>query len=215
MKVLVIGSAGSTGQRYCAILRFLHHIVEEYDINDSTFRLPKADAVIIASPTECHYVHIIQALSQGGPVLCEKPLVKSLDELFMLQDARHIDRLAMVCNWAYLPWPTVLKPESHHITYNYYNPGPRKYKIYQNMAQALLLDKGRPILNLESPILNLSVDGRPYTCRDIEMSYVRMLDEWLKGTQLWGVKEAETMLRKMRDYDLLHTSAEHFYTPAK
>jgi predicted dehydrogenase len=38
------------------------------------------DAIVIASPTDCHAEHLRLAHAAGKPVLCEKPLVRSEDE---------------------------------------------------------------------------------------------------------------------------------------
>lgn len=41
---------------------------------------PDIDAILIASPTDCHLDGLRPAIRSGKPVLCEKPLCRSLDE---------------------------------------------------------------------------------------------------------------------------------------
>lgn len=41
---------------------------------------PAIEAVVVASPDECHYRHVIMACAAGKHVLCEKPMCRTLGE---------------------------------------------------------------------------------------------------------------------------------------
>ena len=87
--ILLVGANGSMGKRYQAILKSLGERFFPFDLDtidippDSCFK-----AVIIASPTDMHSYHI-KKFGHLGPVLCEKPVCKSLTEL---EDTLHYIR---------------------------------------------------------------------------------------------------------------------------
>lgn len=54
---------------------------------DELIASPEVEAIVIASPTYCHYVDVIKALKTNKPVFCEKPLCRSWDEADAIRQA--------------------------------------------------------------------------------------------------------------------------------
>lgn len=58
-----------------------------YDNYEEMAKDPEIDAVYVASPTCCHYIHSITMLNHGKHVLCEKPVCSNRTELDLLIQA--------------------------------------------------------------------------------------------------------------------------------
>ncbi|NLA83617.1 MAG: Gfo/Idh/MocA family oxidoreductase [Clostridiales bacterium] len=59
--------------------------IPTYDTLDQFYMNNKADLVIIASPISVHKEQVITALKNGSHVLCEKPLVPTLQDAYEIQ----------------------------------------------------------------------------------------------------------------------------------
>jgi hypothetical protein len=192
MKILVIGAKGSTGKRYCAILKCLGHKVIQADIEDLVYAIP--NYCIIATPTNTH-ASILKNLVVGGAknVLIEKPAFDNFSEIEVAKKYK-ID-IRQVCNWQYIA--DMKAPGQNTIIYDYYNPGPDKYSNRENLAQLIYL-AGEFKCKLTSPVFNVSVNGSIISHRQIEMSFVKMIERWIAyPTELWGLDDVEKMLTKI------------------
>ena len=58
-----------------------------YDNYEEMAKDPEIDAVYVASPTCCHYIHSITMMNYGKHVLCEKPVCSNRKELDLLIQA--------------------------------------------------------------------------------------------------------------------------------
>lgn len=95
MKIGVLG-LGSIGSRHAHNLRCLGHEVLEYDnpkFNLTCSPNPKrnaviaeADALVIATPTPCHYRDLIDCMTAGKPTFVEKPIAATYQEWRGLRD---------------------------------------------------------------------------------------------------------------------------------
>ena len=65
------------------------------------FARHKADLSIISTPIHLHYSQCLSALKNGSHVLCEKPLVPSIDDLDSLEEKRGDKILAVGFQWCY------------------------------------------------------------------------------------------------------------------
>jgi len=72
-----------------------------YDYMPDFFANHKADLSIIATPIQFHYDQCMAAFENGSHVLCEKPLVPTLDALDRLEAARGDKMLAVGFQWCY------------------------------------------------------------------------------------------------------------------
>ncbi len=132
--VIGAGSRGSVYAAYCAQYPASLRIVGVADINTvrreqmaaqydippqyqfadwrEVFRRPKfADAVIIATPDNLHYLPAMQALAYGYDILLEKPIAQTAKECTdILHQARKYGRIVGVCHvLRYTPYFRALK----------------------------------------------------------------------------------------------------------
>jgi len=188
MKIVVVGSEGSTGRRYSHILKRMHHVIISYDINDINQRIPLSPdhRYVICSPTQFHADQCIDILTydHDATILCEKPLCM-LQDLSRLEEAQAgTDGIIhMVNNWNFL-LPD-MQPWSHVITYDYYNAG-RRNDLW-DMCQPYYLSQSHDF-QFNSHILQVAVDGVPITAAMFDHSYWLMLEDWLTfGGHGWGL----------------------------
>ena len=83
MIVAVLGCDGSIGRRHYLNVLELGHRAIGYDLGNADSRFPhehrkevldKADAIIVATPSECHLDDLRDCVALGKAVLVEKPL---------------------------------------------------------------------------------------------------------------------------------------------
>lgn len=202
MKVAIIGGLGNMGRRYAAVCRYLGCEVVKVDLGYVVS--DDFDRAIIATPTEDHASRLIsmQPIIKPlrRPVLCEKPVVRTLDDLDRIKSLYEGLPLSMVCNWKYAinsvasrhGQPVVM--EKCKIEYDCYNTG--KDGIHWDCIQLRHI-AGDLTVNYKSPVMECFVDGMQVTTRDIEESYVLMVSDWLNGGNLWGMEDIEASTKKV------------------
>lgn len=186
MKILVIGSRGSMGQRYCSILNYLGHKPIEYDIehmdHDIDFDL---DRCIIAVPTFFHtqeMVRVIMATGDLCKILVEKPMTTNDWDLTRFEP--HKNQLRQVNNWEHLP--TICPNGNNEISYNYFRAG--KENDRWDVAQPRWLTReGLLHLSFQSPIFDVEINGHHITQKDVDKSYVQMIEYWLMDAPIGGM----------------------------
>lgn len=195
MKVLVLGGLGSIGSRYMLILKHMGVACESWDMADphgyaSELTDLEFTHAIVATPTRTHYMYTRKLIEMGIPTLCEKPLSTSIDECeYLVGYAGERGASAhVVCNYNYT---LAGKLSSPHIEYDYYKTG--SDGLYWDCCQLLYLDQFASLRN-ESPWWQFVVNGYEVAYRDLEISYVKMLQDWL-GPQkkLWTLKDGTNM----------------------
>ena len=192
MKVLIIGSNGSIGKRYCAILKSLKVDYITYDNLQGSFESLKAqhdgdfDAAIICTPTEHHIEYVKGLISLRKVFLCEKPLSKFLVDC---EEVKEYKNGYVVCNYKYIA--DKYKPP-YSIFYDYYNTG--MDGILWDACQLLYLDPNCN-LSISSPKWNLVINENWIRYRELEDSYVRMLKDFVKGKyeNLWTLEDGYKM----------------------
>lgn len=188
--ILLIGSEGSIGRRYRAVLEALgipYRGKEKEDPWDFSC-ITKA---IIASPTFLHFDHASKVAAEGIPFLCEKPMCFESNLIRRLQKTTY--KGFVVNNWAQLAWNADLPSSPKKITYDFYNTG--RDGLLWDTIQLIYLAK---IYNAE-----LSVDTRSYfwdahfdqtpiPYREIEHSYAQMVSSfWYERYgALWTIEQA-------------------------
>jgi len=80
-----------------------------YNYMSEFFANHKAKLSIIATPIQFHFDQCMSAFENGSHVLCEKPLVPTLDALDRLEAARGDKMLAVGFQWCYSPVMMSLK----------------------------------------------------------------------------------------------------------
>jgi hypothetical protein len=196
MKILVAGSEGSIGQRYCAILGFLGHEVVRYDVVNS-LRIPAGcDGAIVATPDFLHIDTMLDLMNAGiTKFLCEKPIDRDPSAI---QGLKHLKAdIHCVCNWKYIQG--MHEAGQNEISYDYYNSG--KEDMRWNLCQPIYLADKFTVSN-KSPLWTVKVNGRDVSYREMENSYITMLEIWIQnlptegGYGLWTLYDAIKMTEK-------------------
>lgn len=213
MKVLVLGSKGSMGRRYCAILEYLgiHYFGidkedEKYDYNieNGIYDKHKFTHAIIATPTEYHGQTLRDFCLNIPHVLCEKPVSKQSSMIEWMRDYHpHVN---MVCNWKYAIGNP--KPGTHDIRYSNYNTG--KDGLGWDCIQLIYLARNIKI-STETPFFEcMTVDPecnceKLITLSNIENSYIQMIEHWLglngKENDLWDLNDALKATEKVLEWN--------------
>ena len=199
MRFLIIGANGSMGRRYQAILSSLGHEFDCVDINhheDSVLGLAYlCDGCIIASPTDTHlyYIHLLAPLSK--PILCEKPVSKSLEEV---TDALDICRANSTPLTMMMQYKVLTKKEDVGPSlYDYFRTGPDG--LPWDCFQIIGLAENDVQIRNQSPIWKCMINGRVLSIADMDKAYVRFLKAWIRGYRQ-SPNEILGMHQKVKNY---------------
>lgn len=209
MRVLVLGSKGSMGRRYCAILKYLQVDYVGIDKEDGDFEYnqlydvhPECTHTIIATPTATHYGVLRDVVAWGARhVLCEKPLTKdkgSIENIIKFFGP-HSD-IRMVCNYKYAFRKDV---KGWDIEYSNYNTG--KDGLGWDCIQLIYLAENIK-LSTETPFFQcmafdpVSHIGTGISLTEVEQSYITMIKHWLElggnKNDLWNLQDAKEATEK-------------------
>lgn len=90
MRIAVIGAKGKMGKLHANILESFGHDVERLDIIDGPINYDqvtlRSDAAVIATPTPYHGMPTLMFLTEGKPVLVEKPLSHKIAQAEVMVD---------------------------------------------------------------------------------------------------------------------------------
>jgi hypothetical protein len=209
VRVLIIGSEGSMGKRYQAVLKYLKtpfDCVDAIDSEDYIVQLAKESrGVIIATPTETHsyFLHLLSPLVKA-PILCEKPVCKDIDELKTIIDVCRANgtNLTMMMQYKFLDFSQMLSLEgpSHYDYFRTGNDG-----LYWDTFQTIALARGPVVVRNESPIWDCQLNGRRINFSDMDNAYISAVGEWLQnpGDDL---DELLAMHIKVKKYELEYGS---------
>jgi len=114
-----------------------------------------ADLVFISSPHFLHYKHCLAALAGGSHVLCEKPLVPTMDEFIKLEQKFTAagKTLSVAFQWCYSEIILALKARilagelGRPVFFKGLTSWPRVWKYYKrnNWAGRVTMDDGQPV----------------------------------------------------------------------
>lgn len=218
MKVLLVGSEGSIGQRYKAILNYLKVPFFTYDVKTDRRNVlyKEYSHLIVATPTYTH-LDIAQAIPKDVFALIEKPIVTKEKDLLTLEKALH-PRIFQVNQYAYIPGIN--------------GDGETYYNFFRTGSDGILFDcitliyLAKSIINLgnTSPFWQCKINGRDILYQSLEQSYVNMIKDFLgKREFLWNEENIikahkavfdlasnykKTNMIKLTDPNLLITSRE-------
>ncbi len=103
-KVAVIGASGNMGRRYAMILEQYcgcEVVRVDIDTHSKIDDLVSCDGIIIATPTDNHVEDILHYGRYQKPILCEKPISKSILKLRCLMATPDLD-LSMINQYYFL-----------------------------------------------------------------------------------------------------------------
>lgn len=184
MKVLILGSDGSMGRRYQAILGYLGVDFTAMDIQRNTAiemsnNISNVHShIIVTTPTYNHFVwlKIAQEKSYIGRILCEKPISKNIDEMFRISSWD----LDLTMMYQYIFTDKEKSLGSHHTTYDYYNHG--SDGIVWDCIQLIGIAEGPVSLREVSPIWEATINGKPIIKDSMDNAYIKFVKHWLDGT---------------------------------
>jgi hypothetical protein len=194
---LIIGSEGSMGKRYQAILKHLHEPFEKYDPKLHGSKFPddrEFKRFIIASPTDTHAMWVKKLDVYKRPILCEKPLSKDLEEV---EDILQCESpITMMMQYYMLADKQSYGPSF----YNFYHHGPDG--MVWDCFQIIALAKGEVELHETSPIWKCMINGRNIQRGHMDGAYVEFVREWIRGG-LPALGRIQLMLwhRKVKEFE--------------
>ena len=200
--IALIGSEGSMGKRYQAILRHLQFPFLVYDtcfmsLDNILAQAKRCDRIIIATPTDTHVRYLRELLPSGKPILCEKPITKNLDE---------IEALHEWCNENGYTYNMVMQYKEYGLNlssgrlseYNYFRHG--NDGLVWDCMQIIALARGPIILGEDSPEWRCVLNGRKLSIEFMDKAYVYMIAKWMRGGLDQPMAEILEIHRKVAHY---------------
>lgn len=206
MRVLLVGSEGSMGKRYQAIFKWLGIETMNVDKDTPSGRIfdwtPMADGIVICTPTDSHK-HVLDILTQLKseiPVLCEKPLATSKEDLDFIRSEIVKERkvnLTMVMQYGCLQSPGSWG-DSWYDYFRHGNDG-----LYWDCLQIIGLAKGKVTLAQESPVWSCGLNGQKLNLSDMDVAYISFVKQWMAqpGDDISRLLDIHT---KVMDYGKKH-----------
>lgn len=171
---LLVGSEGSMGRRYQAILKFVKEDFDCLDVNKPKVKDFKYyNRFIIASPTSTHFSWINELSETGKPILCEKPLSKNLDEVRQMLFG--LSPVSMMMQYKYLVEPSSMGPS----WYSYFRHG--NDGLVWDLFQIIALAQGSVAIAEDSPIWDCGINGKKLNFSDMDAAYVKAVVSFLSG----------------------------------
>ena len=178
-KILIIGNKGNMGRRYQLICEQAGHVVVGCDVDDAgkEFSSIDYDGVIIATPTDTHAAYI-KAIGNKRPILCEKPITKSQDELKEILSIPGL-RLRMINQYEYyqnfgIPRKGNCSKRSKYDYFRHGNDG-----IPWDMINILGLSEHGCDLAETSVIWDVAINGKKLKIANMDNAYVWNITNWL------------------------------------
>ena len=194
MRVLVVGSRGRQGRRYCSILNYLGVDYTGTDLGQS---FPNTDFThaIVATPTNAHEKTIFGLRDKYPwllPILVEKPVVTSLTRATL-----ELDGIYAVNQYAFLPEYTKFQSGEGLTAYDYYQSGADG--LLWDCISLVGLANGRIELKNDSPVWKAQINGVELHREDMDTAYVVMLRHFVDGNydRFWGPTEIKRVTEKV------------------
>lgn len=179
MKILILGSEGSMGRRYQAILESGHHKFWCYDTKNHQ-RLEDFDEFthfILATPTHTHFEYLKKLIPMNKIILCEKPITKNIEELYeidkMLKNS--LSKFTMMLQYSELTTPYSAGPSF----YDYFKTG--NDGLFWDCMQTIHLAEGKVDVDNKSPVWRCKINGRRIGIEYMDLAYIAFVNRWLKG----------------------------------
>ncbi len=170
--IVVIGSLGCMGKRYCQILKEIRSDFLGYDKCDILEIPDDTRGVIIATPTHTHFsvYRKVRELFKG-PILCEKPFTCHLEDCWPLIADRE---LFIVNNYFYASRYSDDIESETGTYYNYFNSG--KDGLHLDCVQLYYLSNNSEAdLSNDSSVWKCMINGKRISKEVIDYSYVDMI----------------------------------------
>lgn len=202
--ITLVGSCGSMGVRYQAILNYLDIKFQSFDKwhteQEIIAHARHSDGVIIATPTHTHVDFLSALLPVNDKVLCEKPITKNIAQLEELTLACNRKRRSfnMVMQYRELVLPTGANQTELPTSYDYFRHG--QDGLAWDCMQVIGLAKGVVELKETSPIWRCIINGQRLTLSDMDSAYVRFTEKWLNNRLDQSMDEIIHVHKKTHDF---------------
>ncbi len=199
--IALIGSDGSMGKRYQAILKHLGLDYVPFDRPMSDRSIVEAafgcERVIIASPTHTHLSYLLELLPSKLPILCEKPVTKNIDEINELHAYcdKHNYSYNMVMQYKQLLVSTAKGEPSYYNYFRHGNDG-----LIWDCMQTIALAEGQIVLGEDSPVWKCNINGQFLNIRFMDQAYVDEVAAWVKGTLNQSMDEILRIHKKVHAF---------------
>lgn len=181
MSILIVGTHGSMGKRYEAILRYLGKqfvgVDKEHNRHYVNEQAAKADGIIIATPTDTHAEYIERFAPLSKPILCEKPVTKSIDELNRLLETVKSHKTPFRMMYQYKVLATQSSIGKSH--YDYFRHG--SDGLVWDCLQIIGLARGELRLGEASPVWSCVINGRTLNLAHMDAAYIAYVQKWLQN----------------------------------
>lgn len=181
MSVLIVGSEGSMGKRYQAILKHLGKEFHCRDIGRNTIPDKRIsydiDEIIIATPTDTHIEVIRHYLEYKKPILCEKPISKNMEQLKQIVKEIKEENISFQMMFQYKGLvPRLAIGKTYYDYFRHGNDG-----LAWDCLQIIGLAKDQITLREESPLWDCQINGHRLHLEFMDNAYVVAVESWLKG----------------------------------
>lgn len=183
-KILVIGGLGNMGKRYCTILDYLNVDYGIYDkkmFKTSLKKYKLYDGFIICTPTRTHFEIIKELRKYKKPILCEKPITKSVKEIAEILSWDDIN-LRMINQYEYffkdetVDQVQVGRRQDH---YNYFKTG--EDGILWDCINVIGTNHCKDLWKKnDSPIWKCQIRGKTLNIADMDHAYIWNVKDWLE-----------------------------------
>jgi len=184
VSTLIIGAHGSMGLRYQTIYEWLelpYWGVDKEHGRDQILGMAKAaDSIIVCTPTITHGEVLRDLIPLDKPILCEKPILKDMDELNELLTTikRKSLNFNMVLQYGEL-LTDVGRKGAGPSEYNYFRHG--NDGLIWDCLQIIALAKGELFLRESSPIWKCNINGQALNLSEMDGAYISMIKKWRAG----------------------------------
>ena len=194
---LIIGSEGSMGKRYQAILKYLNEPFECLDkkggIGKEGRSLEEYDSFIVATPTETHHDIVCRLGQYDKPILCEKPLSKDLKEVLSMINAA--PKLSIMMQYRKL----ISKETGGLSWYDYFRHG--NDGLIWDCFQIIALGTEQVNLRETSPVWRCGINGQQLSLANMDDAYIKAVDDWLHGEKISDL-EMFKFHKKVKQYEV-------------
>lgn len=181
-KVCIVGGRGNMASRYRSIFDMLGVEVVVWDIDEKP-DTADVDGFLVATPTPTHFDVLTALIPMKKPILCEKPVVKTIEEL---------EQIKSLCSLYDTPFQVVMQ---YCWLTDPLNLGPSRYDYFKHGNDGLLWDcfqivalaKGDVELGEKSPIWDCVINGQRLNIAAMDFAYIEMIRSWIErpGAQPW------------------------------
>ena len=188
--ILIVGDKGNMAQRYKCVFDFYHIKYVGVDTGDDILEAASRqdiDKILVVTPTDTHFSILKSLIPLKKHILCEKPITKSISELYELYDLctnHKCPDFDMVLQYRYL-----LDEEQQRLNtinksdlslYNYFKTG--NDGIIWDCLQIIGLSNKDPDLGNNYYYWNCVINGERLRFLNMDHAYCRMLLDWNENT---------------------------------